>query len=164
MSYYSEVQVEFQSVTSLLAALLRVSDPLLNRALNQNELTVHLDDTKANRAMLTKIQKRYPQVQVSMTGASSLQGYGGGRRKAHVIIPRRVVRGLTNDIGFFMGEDKSAAIISDDDRKHFKNAQWQNEMKQQYGLEQAKDKCRLEGWTFQEKKLKNGNIQLEIAV
>lgn len=164
MSYYSEVQVEFQSVTSLLAALLRVSDPLLNRALQQTELTVHLDDNKVNRTMLKKIQKRYPEVQVSMTGPSSLQGYGGGSRKAHVIIPRRAVRGLTNDIGFFVGENKAAAIISDDDRKHHRNNEWQNAMKQQYGLEQAKEKCHLEGWTYQETQLKNGNITLEITV
>ncbi len=164
MSYYSEVKVEFQSVPSLLAALLRVSDPMLNRALQQNELVVHLDDTKANKSVLAKIQKRYPNVKVHTNGPSGLQGYGGSQRKAHVVIPRKEVRGLHNEIGFFVDQNKSSMIVSDDDRKHHKNDAWQNAMKQQYGLEQAKEKCREEGYNFQETKLTNGNIQLEITV
>ncbi|WBB60278.1 DUF1257 domain-containing protein [Streptomyces sp. WMMC500] len=86
-------------------------------------LSTALTDTDALCAALADVG--YREVEVHDT-AQPLHGYRGDRREhtAHVIVRRRHVGRLSNDIGFLHGEDgRFTAAISDYDRRRH-DAAW----------------------------------------
>lgn len=82
--------------------------------------------------------------------------------KAHVIVRRRHIGSVANDLGFErMPDGKFRAIISDyDSSKH--NQSWQNKLTQRYNLALDKKKARALGYIASEKLLENGSIKLTL--
>jgi len=81
-----------------------------------------------------------------------LHGYVGDRRrrKTQVIIPRRCIGRLSNDVGFLKQRDGTyQAIISGYDRARFSD-QWLNKLTQSYAVAVAKSRLSAEGFTLLE--------------
>lgn len=79
-----------------------------------------------------------------------LEGYQGDKRKqvAQVVIPRKQVGGVSNDIGFAKDENgKYQAVISEFDRSKY-NEKWLNKIKQAYAAKKAVKLARAAGMTL----------------
>lgn len=165
MSKYTQVKLEMNNLPSMVEALLSAEHPCRTTSWKQEEVEVHLEDTPKNRQLAATLNKRFPQLAVSLDGPVHLRGYAGDRRqqKAHIRINRKHVQSSANDIGVFLSKEGAQLHVSAFDKSNFNKA-WQNKVVQHYGLAEAKLRCRREGWNFQEKRAKNGAITLEIQV
>ncbi len=139
MSHYATVQTELKSEDALVAAL---------EALQTN--------WKGN-------------IQVFTTTTMPLFDYVGKMRKdrANIIVPRKFVGGLSNDIGFLRQVDGTySAIISDYDRNsmHYDDA-WLAKLKQQYALQVVLKQQKARGYTVTSQKVReDGAIELLVEV
>ena len=96
-----------------------------------------------------------------------LYGYKGDVRKdkANIIIRKRYVGSISNDIGFIQNADGTfTAIISEYDAG-YKNAgkygdAWVGRLKQNYGIKEAERTLKLKGVPYTKTKLDNGTIRL----
>lgn len=162
MSKYVECELEFKDIDCLIEALLTVDHPATGKPWTERQIKVHLDSEQEGDA--ERLKEKYPGLQVHTNGPQPLMGYEGRARKerANVIIPKRFVQGMANDIGFTVSKDgESKAIISQFDGKLF-GAKWQNGVKQEYGLAVAKKTCREHGWKFSEERTPEGQIRLNV--
>lgn len=112
--------------------------------------------------------------------AQQLQGYQGDLRSqtAEIIIPRAVVGGCSNDIGFKLQEDGSyGAIISDYDKtnraadsksEHAKGCigysdKWLKKLNQRYAYHKMKDQLSDNGFFVESESVENGELFLECS-
>ncbi|MFN3653410.1 MAG: DUF1257 domain-containing protein [Armatimonadota bacterium] len=97
--------------------------------------------------------------------ATPLYGYQGDLRleTAHVIIRRRHIGGLSNDLGFARQEDGTyAAIISEYDRDSLGyDAAWLGRLRQSYAAEQIRKQCAQRRIPLQ-REVKDGRIILRL--
>jgi hypothetical protein len=104
----------------------------------------------------------FQNVEVHAT-AQHLQGVGGTTRPqaAEVIIRRKHVGWLSNDIGFQRGPNGSfAAVISDYDLKWY-SAEWLDRLSQRYAYHVARAKLEEKGFALvSEQTQANGQIHL----
>jgi hypothetical protein len=131
MSHYSEIPIEMKDEKSLISALER-------QGFKREQIEIHKD-------------------------AQYLYGYHGDRReqKANIIIRRKYVGSMSNDIGFVKTAKGYSAIVSDFERNHKGyNEQWFGTLKKYYGVELAKVEAKKKGYKFQEEKTKEGKIRL----
>jgi uncharacterized protein Smg (DUF494 family) len=98
--------------------------------------------------------------------AQPLYGYQGDERSdtAEVIIRRKHVGRLSNDIGFKRQETGNfTAIISEYDR-HKYSQQWLNQLTQRYAYHAIMTQAPLQGFTVeQEETLEDGTIRVVVA-
>jgi hypothetical protein len=98
--------------------------------------------------------------------AQPLYGYEGKQRRdtAEVIVRRRYIGALSNDIGFKRQENGHfTAIISDYDRPHY-SQKWLNQLMQRYAYHALMTQAPLQGFTVeQEEILEDGTIRVVIA-
>lgn len=82
-------------------------------------------------------------------------------QKAHIIIRRRFIDGVSNDIGFVKGTDgRYQAIISDyDSGRH--NQQWMTAVKKSYAEHGLIQQAARQGLRFLGKKIVNNKPQLQ---
>jgi hypothetical protein len=96
-----------------------------------------------------------------------LIGYEGDRRSesAEVIIRRRFISPLSNDIGFARQADGSFhAIISEYDQRHGYDQTWLDRLVQRYGYHHLKVTADREGFTIEaEETLEDGTIRLVVG-
>ena len=96
--------------------------------------------------------------------ATNLYGYKGDQRKdlAHIIIRRKNVGHLSNDIGFRMGTDgKYKAIISEFDKKKY-NSEWIGRLKQNYVYRLLQTRCKGFRRKVTREKLPNGHHRISV--
>ena len=94
---------------------------------------------------------------------TNLYGYQGDVRKdvANVIIRRKYVGGLSNDIGFVKQPDGTyTAIISDYDRGWKYGDRWLNSLKQKYGVRVAEHQAKIKGMSVKKTTKQDGTVQL----
>lgn len=87
--------------------------------------------------------------------AQKLEGYHGDKREetAEIIIPRRQVGGVSNDVGFKKNADGTyTAIISDYDKGTNFNLKKQNALKQAYAEKVSMKQAKANGLKFVGKK------------
>ena len=92
-----------------------------------------------------------------------LEGYHGDQREqvADIIIPRKQVGGVSNDIGFVKGPDGTyRAIISDYDSTRY-NGKWINEVKTNVADLGIQKQAKRMGLLLGERKVVKGQIQYE---
>jgi hypothetical protein len=107
---------------------------------------------------------REDQIEVHET-ATHLYGYQGDVRadKAHVIIRRQHVGGMSNDIGFVRGPDGTfQAIISEFDVGCGYNKTWTGKLEQNYVVQKGAAMWRAKGAQPQIVKKPNGQIQVVV--
>jgi hypothetical protein len=125
-------------------------------------LQTRLTDTEALRRALADMG--FASVEVHAV-AQPLVGFLGDRRQqtAEVIIRRKHIGWLSNDIGFQRQEDGTfAAMISEYDRRRY-SQEWLNRLTQRYAYHATR--ARLEGQGFdlvQEEKTPDGRIHLKL--
>lgn len=100
------------------------------------------------------------------TEAQALVGYHGDKRQdtAEIIIRRKHVGGMSNDIGFKKAKDGTyAAIISDYDKgKH--NAAWMTDLKKKYAEKKIMKVAKASGMTFlNRKQAADGSFKLQFV-
>lgn len=112
--------------------------------------------------------------------AQQLQGYQGDLRDqtAEIILPRAVVGGCSNDIGFKLQSDGSyGAIISDYDKgnqeanrksEHAKDCggysdKWLKKLNQRYAYHKMKDQLSDNGFFIESESTENGELFLECS-
>lgn len=104
----------------------------------------------------------FAEVEVHET-AENLRGFLGDRRAqtAEVIIRRRHIGKLSNDIGFKRRDDGTfEAIISSFDRRRFSQT-WLNQLTQRYAYHAARAKLEEQGFALVSDEVeKNGRIHL----
>lgn len=105
-------------------------------------------------------------VEVHQT-AQALMGYEGDVRSqtAEVIIRRKFVGRLSNDIGFKRQPDGTyEAIISDYDRRHGYGDDWLGQVMQRYGYHHLTATAAQQGFAIEEEEnLEDGTIRLVVA-
>jgi hypothetical protein len=95
-----------------------------------------------------------------------LYGYQGDKRSqtAEIIIPRKTISSVSNDIGFKKQTDGSyLAIISEYDTNEY-GPKWLEKVQKAYGVRKVKKMADDLGLEFEEKRdLKSGQVQLQYA-
>lgn len=98
--------------------------------------------------------------------AVPLEGYRGDKRedKAEVVIPRRAVGSMSNDIGFKKQSDGTyTAIISQYDKGRY-NEKWMTGLKKVYAEKKAKKIAKTAGLAFIGKKVnEDGSFKLQFV-
>jgi 3-deoxy-D-arabino-heptulosonate 7-phosphate (DAHP) synthase len=98
--------------------------------------------------------------------AVPLEGYHGDKRKdtAEIVIPRRAIGAMSNDIGFKRGEDGNyKAIISAFDSGRY-NAKWMSKLKLVYAEKKIFKQAKTAGLQFTGKVIApNGNTKLNFV-
>ncbi len=94
-----------------------------------------------------------------------LEGYRGDARdqRAHVVVPRRQVGRLSNDLGFERDDDGTfRAWISDyDSRKH--NAKWMNQLTQKYAYRATVSSLERQRFdVVEQQQAKDGTVRLVV--
>lgn len=96
-----------------------------------------------------------------------LRGYRGDLRadRAHIIIRRRFISSLSNDVGFLRQADGSfTAIISEfDAQSRGFNQAWLNKLHQRYAYHVAVDQLTSQGFSLIEERDENGEIVLTLT-
>lgn len=135
MSHFTDIQLQFKNKNILLEALVEMG-------WRMECIEVH--DTPAN-----------------------LYGYQGDMRQdtANIIIRRKNVGAMSNDIGFRLNPDGTyTAIISEYDQGHRGKGrygtEWLGRLKQTYGAKEAERTLKLKGIPYTKSKLDNGTIRL----
>lgn len=110
--------------------------------------------------------------------AVQLEGYRGDKRQdtAEIVIPRRYVGGIANDIGFKLQEDGTyGAIISDYDKasgaaqksQYHKergyNDNWLKKLNQRYAYHNLKEELSDQGFFIESESEENGELFLEVT-
>ena len=130
MSHYMKIKTKIKSQDSLVKALCKMG-------YKENQIEVHEE-------------------------ATCLYGYQGDARKdkANIIIRRKNVGSMSNDIGYRRTEDGTfEAVISQyDSNKH--NKAWQEGVEMHYGVEQTKKAFHQYGWQYEEKTNDKGQVVL----
>ena len=100
----------------------------------------------------------------------NLYGYHGDMReeKSHVVIRRRFIGALSNDLGFVREANGTyRAIISDYDRGRFGD-QWMGRLKQEYSVSQKLQTAKNKGYVFQGREVvqtqKGPEVKLRFSV
>jgi len=91
-----------------------------------------------------------------------LMGYEGDQRgqTAHVIVRRRYISSVANDLGFVKNESGAfAAIISEYDRDRH-DAEWMNKLADRYAYHAAYEWAAEQGYDIVEDTEQNGEITL----
>jgi hypothetical protein len=124
-------------------------------------LQTRMTDVKALVQALADLD--FTNVEVHPT-AQQLVGIGGGLRPqtAEVIIRRKHLGWLSNDIGFKRGPQGSfEAIVSDYDLKNWYSAEWLDRLIQRYAYHAARAKLEEKGFALVEEKTQaDGQIRL----
>ena len=129
MSHYTTVQTEFKSLKALLKALEELG-------FTKEMVEIHNDPV-------------------------NLYGYMGDKRdqKAHIVIRRKYVGMLSNDIGFLKKGKTFTAIISEYDRGRY-GKHWQKELKKAYTKHLTIDQLKKMGCLVSEQKNEQGQVVL----
>jgi Protein of unknown function (DUF1257) len=131
-SHYATVETNFQDVDCLVEALEELNENWTDR------IEVH----------------DQPQ---------TLYGYHGDARpeKAEIVIRRKYISSVSNDIGFVRGQSgKFGAIISEYDSGHY-NQEWLGKLKQTYAKQTMRKKAKASGLRIvSEIKQANGSLEL----
>ena len=94
--------------------------------------------------------------------ADNLYGYHGDKREdtANIIIRRKFVGSVSNDIGFKLGTNGTySAVISEfDSRRH--GAEWLRKLKAAYAERAILKQAKLQGMKFAGRTTNNGKVQL----
>lgn len=107
----------------------------------------------------------FENVEINEKG-TNLYGYHDDVRSdiANVIIRRKYIGPLSNDIGFVKKTDGTyAAILSDYDRSIGYNEAWLNKVKVKYAEHGLMKQARNKGLRFASRKLVNGKVQLQFV-
>ncbi len=98
--------------------------------------------------------------------AVQLEGYHGDKRKdtAEIVIPRRAIGGMSNDVGFKKQTDGTyKAVISQYDSHRF-NAAWMTDLKKIYAEKKIHKVAKKNGLTFIGKKVgQDGGFKLQFV-
>lgn len=99
--------------------------------------------------------------------AQNLYGYQGDKRqqKAHIIIRRKNVGSMSNDVGFLRKEDGSYELIisefdSSGSKKQAKNLT--QVLKQVYATHKIKKKAKALGYTIKSQKTTEGKVKIRV--
>jgi len=125
------------------------------------EIKTKITNRSALVTALTKCGYKLDQIEVH-DEATNLYGYQGDKRKtkANVIVRRKDVGAVSNDIGFKQAEDGTyEAIISQYDKgKH--NDKWLNKVSTEHSIENARQAFKTNGWDYTESIDDQGRTQL----
>ena len=97
--------------------------------------------------------------------AEQLEGYHGDKREqtAEIIIPRRHVGSLSNDIGFKLQEDGTyEAIISDYDKNKYGKT-WMGKLTQRYAYNNLKNELSDGGFFIESEHEEKGEIFMQVG-
>jgi hypothetical protein len=124
---------------------------------------LEINDPECLKASLTELGYVFEEHET----AQHLYGYQGDKRqqKAHVIIRRKYVGSMSNDVGFLRKEDGTyELIISDYDRsgskKQAKNLT--QALKQVYATHKIKKKAKALGYTVKSQKTTDGKVKIRV--
>ena len=164
MSKYVEAEAKYTNVAFLVEALLNMKNPYRNVNWEEKQVEVHLENTPKNQKVASRLRKKYPEMVVKTNGAKQLEGYYASDvkgKKANIVIPKKYLGSVSNDVGFLVGKKGTTQYISDVD-KNISAKPWQDRLLDEYGLAEFKKKCRREGWKYVEKRLEDGQPRLII--
>ena len=94
----------------------------------------------------------------------SLFGYQGDKRqqRANVIVRRKHVGAVSNDIGFLMEGGKATAFISEYDKSRYSST-WQDGLRQRYARNVAVKEATRKGYRVKETQTDDGKIKLVLT-
>jgi len=99
--------------------------------------------------------------------AATLYDYVGHARpeKAHIIVRRRFVDSMSNDVGFVKEGNSYKAILSDYDQNIGRGASWLSRVTQLYAKNKVLKEMKLKGWRLgSQTTTEKGSIKLVLEV
>jgi hypothetical protein len=113
-------------------------------------------------ALIAALQHEFAEIEVH-DQPQALIGYQGDVRpqRAHVIVRRTFISGVSNDIGFVRQEDGTyQAIISEFDERNGYGTAWLQRLTQRYSYHCAVSQLEQQGYTLAEEHVESGTIRL----